>query len=426
MARRRYAVVGMGSRARMYTRAMADRYRDRGELAGFCDSNPLRMAWHNRSLGEDFRVGPVPVYAPDEFERMLDEQRVETVIVTSVDATHHRYTVAAVRAGCDVITEKPLTIDAARCQQIIDAVRETGRSVTVAFNYRYAPRNARVKQLLEEGVIGTVLSAHFEWLLDTQHGADYFRRWHRDKESSGGLMVHKASHHFDLLNWWLGARPQSVFGFGRLAFYGRDNARGRGIAASYVRTHGSAEAANDPFALRLEDDPVLKGLYLDAEGADGYLRDRNVFDEDISIEDDIALVLRYSNSASVSYHLNAYAPWEGYRVAFNGTRGRLELEAAERTFTDAAAPSMVRIIIRPLWREPVAIELPAAEDDGGHSGADRALLEALFGDDESAGADPLGRGSSHVDGVLAILPGIGANRSFVTGKAVDLETLVRL
>ena len=53
---------------------------------------------------------------------------------------------------------------------------------------------------LASGTIGKVISVHFEWMLDTVHGADYFRRWHRLKEKSGGLMVHKSGHHFDLVS----------------------------------------------------------------------------------------------------------------------------------------------------------------------------------------------------------------------------------
>ena len=98
-----------------------------------------------------------------------------------------------------MVTEKPLTVDELRCQAILNAQARTGRRLNVSFNYRYAPRNAAVKELITSGAIGDVLSVHLEWLLDTQHGADYFRRWHRDKRNSGGLMVHKASHHFDLV-----------------------------------------------------------------------------------------------------------------------------------------------------------------------------------------------------------------------------------
>ena len=104
--------------------------------------------------------------------------------------------IRAMKAGCDAITEKPMTVDEDKCQQILDAIEETGRSLRVTFNYRYAPRASKVKELIMAGTIGVIKSVHFEWLLDTIHGADYFRRWHRNKNNSGGLMVHKATHHF--------------------------------------------------------------------------------------------------------------------------------------------------------------------------------------------------------------------------------------
>jgi len=264
-----------------------------------------------------------PMYTPDQFEAMIEKERIDRVIVTSVDRTHDTYICRAMRAGCDVVSEKPMTIDAPRCEAILETLEATGRDLTITFNSRYAPRNSRVKELLMEGVIGAVRSIHFEWLLDTRHGADYFRRWHRDKRNSGGLMVHKATHHFDLVNWWTATAPETVVAMGDLAFYGRANAEARGETRFYARAHGSDIAAGDPFALDLERDDRLKRLYLDAEHTDGYQRDQSVFGDGISIEDDMAVLVRYASGATMSYHLHAYAPWEGYRVAFNGTRGRL-------------------------------------------------------------------------------------------------------
>lgn len=426
---KRYALVGLGDRARMYTGALLGEYFSAAELVGLCDVNESRMRWHNGSFHDAYGRPPVPMYGPPDFERLLDEQRVDVVIVTSVDRTHARYIVAALEHGCDVITEKPLTVDAGSCQRIVDAVTASGRHVTVAFNYRYAPRNSAVRRVLAAGEIGSVLSVHFEWLLDTQHGADYFRRWHRDKRNSGGLMVHKASHHFDLVNWWLGARPETVFGFGKLAFYGRQNAEERGETRFYERAHGSEAARNDPFALDLDADPVRRGLYLEAEADDGYLRDRSVFSDGISIEDDMALVVRYSTGATLTYHLTAYSPWEGYRIAFNGDRGRLELEVVERSHVsrsgggDGAVETGERLVLQPLWGKAREVPIEGATG-GGHGGADDRLLAALFGGDGVN--DPLKRGSSHVDGVLAVLPGIGANLSFAAGRPVDLTALVRM
>jgi predicted dehydrogenase len=414
----RYAVVGLGSRARMFTAAITGPYRDTGELVGFCDPNPTRMAFHNKELGTD-----VPRYRPADFIRMLAEQRVDRVIVTSIDRTHHRYIVAAMEHGCDVVTEKPLTVDAERCREILVARERTGRRLTVSFNYRYAPRNAAVKRLIQKGAIGAVQSVHLEWLLDTRHGADYFRRWHRDKRNSGGLMVHKASHHFDLVNWWLSAVPETVFGFADLRFYGRERAEERGAP---VRGEG-------PWAIDLDADPTLRGLYRDAEGDDGYRRDQDVFGDGISIEDDMAVLVRYAGGATLSYHLTAYSPWEGYRVMFNGTRGRLELDVVERSYVsggagDPNAPGagggpaidVTRVTLQRLWNAPEVI--PIEEGDGGHGGGDARLLADLFGG--SPEPDPLGRAAGHLDGARAMLVGAAANRSFATGRPVRVPDLI--
>jgi predicted dehydrogenase len=434
----RYAVVGLGSRSAMYTSALLGTYSDDCELVGLCDINATRMAYYNRLFADRFDAKPVPCYGPADFGRMLEEQRVDVLIVTSVDRTHHRYIIGGLEHGCRVITEKPLTVDAAKCQAILDATRRTGQRVRVAFNYRYAPRNSMVKRLLADGAIGSVLSVHFEWLLDTRHGADYFRRWHRDKRNSGGLMVHKASHHWDLVNWWLGSRPEKVYGVGKLAFYGRENAEERGVTRFYERAHGSEAARHDPFAIDLADDPELRGLYLDAEGEDGYLRDQSVFGNNISIEDDMAVLVSYASGATMTYHLTAYSPWEGYRVMFNGTKGRLELDVTEASYVSGSRDDInqpgrsdpppaeqgprTRLLLRPLWEPPREVEVP--EEGAGHGGGDVRMLAALF--DRDREDDPLGRASDHVDGAFAILTGIAANRSFATGEPVAIADLVNL
>lgn len=434
--RTRYAIVGTGSRAGMYIQALLQDYHGSNELVAFCDSNQARMDATNRRWSAKRDGGPVPTYLPDGFERMVREQRVDAVIVTSVDRTHHQYLIRAMELGCDAITEKPMTVDAEKCQAVLDAVERTGRRLRVAFNYRYAPRATMVKQLLADGIIGQPLSVHFEWLLDTSHGADYFRRWHREKANGGGLMVHKATHHFDLVNWWLGSRPETVFGFGGLKFYGRENAEARGTARPYERATGSAAAQGDPYALHLDRNATLKEMYLDAEACDGYQRDRNVFGSGISIEDDMAVLVRYASGASMSYHLTAYSPWEGFRVGINGTKGRLELDLEETVSLDGPldaeqarqlgdapeyAPERERLVVRPHWGKPRRIAIPAGE--GGHGGGDKRLLDDLF---IGGAADPLGRAADHRDGAWSILTGIAANRAFATGQPVRVADLVRV
>jgi len=121
----------------------------------------------------------------------------------------------------------------------------------------------------------------FEWVLDTAHGADYFRRWHREKDKSGGLLIHKSSHHFDLVNWWLptlrlGSSPPGD------AFYGAENADRRGWprGRSAVRTTVSTRRSSSTSVQILGS----RSCYLDQEQYDGYLRDKDVFDTGISAE----------------------------------------------------------------------------------------------------------------------------------------------
>ena len=427
-SRKRYAIVGMGSRTGMFAEAILGKYRDRCELVGLCDLNQTRINYYNRRFQQQFGGAPVPSYRAGDFDSMVREQKPSVVIVTTIDRTHHEYIIRAMELDCGVITEKPMTIDVDKCRAIFDAIARTGRTLRVTFNYRYSPLRTAVKELLMKGAIGVVKSVHFEWLLDTRHGADYFRRWHRDKRNSGGLMVHKATHHFDLVNWWLDSGPQTVFGFGSLAFYGRANAQARGITRFYQRSTGSPNAEGDPFALDLRADDALRGLYLDAEHEDGYVRDQSVFGDDISIEDTMNVLVRYRNGAQMSYTLSAYCPWEGYRIAFIGTRGRIELEDVESI--EGGNPAIIvgenaqhgqRITVFPHWEKPYRAMIPPAI--GGHGGGDALLAEDLFGNPPP---DPYQRAASHIDGARSILTGIAANISFETGLPVDVGKLFPL
>src|SRR5690349_5733524 len=263
--RKRYALVGTGSRAEMYIDALSGKYSSVAELVALCDLSQTRMNWYNQRIQSQFRMPARPTYKADQFDRMVAETKPDIVIVTTMESAHHLYIRRAMELGCDVITEKPLTIDIEKLRQIYDAIERTGKSVRVNFNYRYAPAFTRFRELIIEGVVGRPLLVDFAWMLDTTHGADYFHRWHREKQNSGGLLLTKATHHFDLVNWWISSTPETVFAMGDLLFYGRKNAEARGEHYTYDRYTGVEAARNDPFAVFLDQKEQLRGLYLEAE-----------------------------------------------------------------------------------------------------------------------------------------------------------------
>lgn len=426
----RYALVGTGGRAPMFLDPIADpkRYRQNNELVGLCDVNEGRLKFHQRRLVERYGYHVVPIFLASDFDAMIRATKPDVVIVTTVDAYHHQYICRAIELGCDVVTEKPMTIDAEKCQQIWRAIERTGRKVRVAFNYRFLPGAATVKELLSRKIIGEVLHADMEYLLNTSHGADYYRRWHREKDQSGGLMVHKATHHFDLVNWWLDAVPAEVFGWGRLAFYGKKNAAARGLTYAYEHYTG-ADYGQDPFALDLTKiGPEGRALYWDAKDYDGYRRDRNVFGEPITIEDTMSVLVKYKTGVVLNYSLNTFLPREGLNIAFNGTRGRLEYQEVHGSHiivgqSDEQLGEETKwenqCIVQPMFGKAYKVPIPDAQ--GGHGGADPQLQEQIFAPNPPI--DPLGRYAGHGQGSASIMVGIAANQSFQTGQPVTIADL---
>ena len=405
MRRKRYAVAGASGRGlSMFARPIAERFQDRAELVGLFDVNPVRAGYVAAE------AGGVPLF--DDFDVMLEVSRPDTLIVTTIDRVHHEYIVGGLEAGFDVISEKPMTIAAEECRAILAAERRSEGSLTVTHNYRYMPYVTRVKELLRQGVIGRVLAVDFEWFLDTHHGADYFRRWHRRKANSGGLLVHKSSHHFDMVNWWLEQEPREVFARGARHVYGPTRSQ-RGERCSTCQYARSCE-----FFIDLRDNPTMRSLYFDAEHVDGYFRDGCVFAEEIDIEDTMSVTVAYDAGTVLTYSLIAYAPYEGWRATLTGTEGRLELLVPESGPASDVSSDAVTVFDKAGNPTNHAV----ARSGGGHGGADERLWERLFGD--QALPDPLGHHAGSHDGAMSILIGVAANRSVTTGQQVRILDLL--
>lgn len=441
--KKRYAFIGTGGRVANYIIPLAGAYSPQAEAVALMDTSQVRMDAWNRFMNEGYKMPPLPVYKPEAFDKMIRDTRPDVLIINTIDSTHHTYIAKGLDAGCEVITEKPMTTSLENCRTIFDAVSRNGKQsrIRVTFNYRWSSYNTRVKELLSAGVIGNVKSVNMEYLLDTYHGADYFRRWHSDMRSSGGLLVHKSTHHFDLVNWWIDAIPQSVFANGNLAFYGEENAINRGDErlTRYPRYTGYVTEKEDPFAIDLSEEAStkagrLKAIYYDAEKETGYIRDQNVFRKGIDIYDSMSVGVKYRNGVLLTYSLDAYSSREGMRVTFNGDRGRLEYYEFGRSHMivgqdpDALAaeqhksPAHYAVNVYPHFSE--SYQVPVELEEGGHGGADPKLQRQIF--DSEAPIDHLGRDAGHEQGAASVLIGIAANRSIKETRAVNIETLFPL
>lgn len=415
METKRYGIAGLGSRGLlMFATPLLRDFAGRLEIVAFFDQNKQRLENAQKVLERK-----IPIYT--DFDKMLADARPDGVIITTRDSTHAEFMIKALKAGKRAISEKPLCVSAAQCREILSAARESSAEGLVTHNARYGLVSTEIKRWIKEGKLGKILRMHFDDHLDRVHGADYFRRWHGLKANSGGLLIHKACHHFDLLNWFAESLPETVYAQGALRVYGKNG------PFRHQRCRGCPHAEKCDYYVDLFQKEVYRGLYLEAEAEDGYIRDGCVFDEEIDIEDQVSVVINYQNGILVSYTLCAYAPYEGNRIVIDGTLGRLEEERVSLT-TWLAGPKRFQESPRTPGRklmfyspDGTSQEIEVEVMKGGHGGADVLLREDIFGEPTE---DPLNRKAPLEEGIQAVLVGAAANQSIATGKPVKVQKLL--
>ena len=407
VAKKRVAMVGTGDRGTsMWGTAVLEEFGDMIEFVGLCDINPGRV-----ETGKAFMKVTCPTYT--DFDKMMKETKPDMLIVTTVDGTHHEFIIKGMEAGADIITEKPMTIDEKKVQGILDAEKRTDKKVKVTFNYRYSPHRQKIYELLRNGAIGKITSVDFHWYLDVYHGADYFRRWHRLRKNGGSLLVHKASHHFDLLNWWIDSDPEEVFAYGSLDHYGKNN--------DFRHTHcrPCPYKAKCKFYYDMTTNERRMKLYADNEKYDGYHRDGCVWKEDIDIFDKMTVQIKYANKVNVSYSLTAYSPYEGYRISFNGTEGKLDAWIKEKQPWEEEPFDEINVVTNFGKKETYRM----SNKEAGHGGGDTRLRKQIFNPE---GNDVYRQAANSRDGSFAVLVGIAARNSIDSGLPVKIADLTSL
>ncbi len=422
------AQVGTGHRGSgFWGKDLIKNFGDILEFVGLCDSNEGRVALAK----ETYNVN-CPTFT--SFDKMIKTVKADYIIVTTVDATHDEFIIKALLNGFNVITEKPMTTDEVKCKKILDAEKKSGKKVIVAFNYRHSAHNTQLKETLASNRVGKITSVDFNWYLNVHHGADYFRRWHGRMAKSGSLWVHKATHHFDLLNWWLNSEPVEVMAYGSLEHYGK-NGEFRGKTC---RDCNHTKTCN--FYWDITKNDRLKKMYVDNVKFDGYNRDGCVFDTEIDIYDKMSAQIIYANGVTANYSLTTYSPYEGWQIAFNGKKGRVEtwedipyldkvkVDQAERHDLEMGKAEAVTkgndreiLIMDNFKKETETLTTPRVA--GGHGGGDEKMQRRIFIDTND---NPHNIMAGTRDGAMSILIGIAARKSIQLKRPVKISELTDL
>ncbi len=419
-----YVLAGVGHRGlSFFAEPLRKDFSEYGELVGLFDISLARMDGVNRMWGTN-----LPAYT--DFQAMLRELNPEVVMIATNDTSHADYVIQTLEAGKRVLCEKPLIVTLGQARRVLETARLTADHRPVAsivtHNMRYEPAVLQMKAMINSGALGKVLHISYHENLDRHHGADYFRRWHRFKANSGGLLIQKGSHHFDVLNWLAGSRPRNVVARGGLHVYGKCG------PFRSTRCTGCSFAMQCKYYANLKTwagEATELQLYTAAEVESGYIRDGCVFDKRIDIEDHLDVLYDYANGIEVTYSLNAFASIESWRVEVEGTGGRLVFEQIYPTDWppgDYIVPGMETFEARRLTFYSFREGIQEIQTD--HWQADWQVERATMLPDLFArplDAPLMDCQATLEDGVWAVLVGIAANQSLENNsQPVDIPSLL--
>lgn len=397
---KRYVIVGASFRCyTMFVENMVDNKNIDSVLTAVYDPNRIRCEVFKKRIGDDFKIY-------DDFDVMLDSEKPDGVIVATIDKVHHEYIIRALNKGYDVVTEKPITTTYKKCLAIRKAEKKSGKKVTVTFNCRFMPNFEKMKEFIKDGAIGKVLSVNYDYRLNHWHGGDYFKRWHRMMDNSGGMLVHKSTHHFDVVTWLLEDEPALVSAFGNKMYFGD-------VKKSFAPRCKDCPKQKECLAYESQTAELDEELYFKAESQDGYVRDKCCFLPDSDIYDNMVVNVKYSKGTLLTYSLNLFSPVEGFRIAITGEKGMLVYDA----FKEYTEEYKDKYVFEYRNEQNKKELITADKTSGRHNGADPLLIDMVFGKDIP---DPLGKQADSFAGMTSALIGISANDSISSGKIINL------
>lgn len=373
---KRLAVIGCGQRGRDAYGGAVLQMPDRAKIVAIADPDPARRDWMAR-------LHQIPeAFCFDSGEALLAQPKLaDAVLVTTQDQLHVRFAIPALEKGYDVLMEKPVSPDLEECQALLEVYRRTGRKVVVCHPMRYSPLYRKVKEILDSGILGRLITIQGIENIGYWHFAHSYVRgnWRRTDESSPMLLA-KCCHDTDMLVWLTGKRCQSVSSMGQLTWFKEENApEGAGMRCFNCAVQEQCPYDAEKMYLTRKDTGLLAGVsawcnVLVPEPTEEKVRKaleegpygRCVYHCDNDVADNQVLNLQFEDGITVGYSASAFtdAIWGRY-IRIMGSMGDMVIGGKEQYL----------IRVKPFGREEIVYDLRNMKSIyTGHGGGDLVLM----------------------------------------------------
>lgn len=296
---------------------------------------------------------------------------------------------AALEAGKNVFCEKPLATTKQGCLDVLNARRaHADQAFAVGFVLRYSAFYRTMKQWIDEGRVGDILSLEFNETVAPQHGAAMHGGWRRMSALAGSTMVEKCCHDIDIMHWMTNSRPARVASFGGLRFYKPENAH-------YNDEYGVGEEG-----YRYYDKGLATGFAVGEE------QNITPFNNEKDVVDDQVAIMQLQTGAHVSFRLNMHSAQIERRFYIAGTRGSIrgDVISGDLEYTPVG------------WKSETETVRPIADalHGGGEEPMARDIVACMLEDKPMP--------TTVEDGVTASFTCLGIDEAMTTGTVVDMTS----
>jgi len=301
----------------------------------------------------------------------------DAIIITMPDNLHYEPCMKAMEMGYDVLLEKPMAQTAQQCRDILAMTRKTGKIVAVCHVLRYSPYFIKMKQLIDEGAIGEVISIQHMEPIDHIHMSHSYVRgnWHNSKETTP-IILAKSCHDLDIMRWMIGKKSLRIAAMGDLKWFRKENAPAgctdrcmNGCAVESVCPYSAMKIYyRNRTWLYVFDLPEEKEKQ--GETILEYLRTTNygrcVYRMENDQPDHYVTSIQFDNQITANFSMEAHTSYGGRRTRVMGSMGDMVGDMDELKVTDFRTDKSVTLI-------------PKAEDvenykNSGHGGGDWFLM----------------------------------------------------
>lgn len=345
---------------------------DQASIVGLYDPEPYSLIEAQAELNPNARI-----YA--DMRSLVRSEEVDWVAIGSWNSFHAEQALEAIQAGKHIFIEKPLATSLEDCIAIRDACEASGCHFIVGFTLRFSPHFHKLKELIESGIIGRVVSMEFNETLAPYHGALIMGGWRRHLKYAGSFILEKCCHDLDLVNWLLCSRARRVASFG-----------GRNVFIP-------------------ENSELMERFSLDEEGHTPYnlwtgkLETAHPFKASSDILDNQVVIIEYENGVRASFHTNCHSAIPERRMYILGTKGTLRTNVLDGSIEYQLIGEGESHIVN-------------SGVSGGHGDGDshiaRELLAAMLWDTPAS--------AGIVDGVSSAVTAFGIDEAESSGTVVDM------